>query len=78
MSNRFELQILSDDIGGVKKNIEEVLMMRRKQGLLMAAIGLAILIVTAIGFFVGWEFVNPVWIVFGVVFLGGGFSLLKK
>lgn len=53
-------------------------MMRRKQGLLMAAIGLAILIVTAIGFFVGWEFVNPVWIVFGVVFLGGGFSLLKK
>lgn len=63
---------------GGKKNIEEVLMMRRKQGLLMAAIGLAILIVTAIGFFVGWEFVNPVWIVFGVVFLGGGFSLLKK
>lgn len=52
--------------------------MKSKQGLLMASIGLAILIITAIGFFLDWDFVNPVWIVFGIVFLGGGFSLLKK
>ncbi len=52
--------------------------MKRKQGLLMAAIGVGILIVSAIGFFLDWEFVNPIWIVFGVVFLGGGLSFLKK